>query len=127
MFMAAQTPEEISDLFMRYMSEGNLDAVVDLYDENVAFAAQGGKIARGRDAVREELRGFAEARTPFTFDVKRVVQANDTALIHNLYTIESSPPMSGYAIEVARRQPDGTWRWLIGDPFTVGAMTSIVV
>jgi hypothetical protein len=30
-------------------------------------------------------------------------------------------PMSGYAIEVARRQPDGTWRWLIGDPFTVSS------
>jgi hypothetical protein len=25
-----------------------------------------------------------------------------------------------YAIEVARRQADGTWRWLIGDPYTVG-------
>jgi len=25
-----------------------------------------------------------------------------------------------HAIEVARRQADGTWRWLIGDPFTVG-------
>ena len=28
--------------------------------------------------------------------------------------------MTVYAIEVARRQPDGTWRWLIGDPFTIG-------
>jgi hypothetical protein len=26
--------------------------------------------------------------------------------------------------EVARRQPDGTWRWLIGDPFTVGRNVS---
>jgi hypothetical protein len=31
--------------------------------------------------------------------------------------------MSVYAIEVARRQPDGTWRWLIGDPFTIGRQT----
>jgi hypothetical protein len=28
--------------------------------------------------------------------------------------------MAVYAIEVARRQRDGTWRWLIGDPFMVG-------
>jgi hypothetical protein len=28
--------------------------------------------------------------------------------------------MTVYAIEVARRQADGTWRWLIGDPYTVG-------
>jgi hypothetical protein len=34
--------------------------------------------------------------------------------------------MSVYAIEVAGRQPDGTWRWLIGDPFTVGRETASV-
>jgi hypothetical protein len=28
--------------------------------------------------------------------------------------------MTAYEIEVARRQPDGTWGWLIGDPFTIG-------
>jgi hypothetical protein len=27
--------------------------------------------------------------------------------------------MTQHAVEVARRQADGTWRWLIGDPFTV--------
>ena len=32
----------------------------------------------------------------------------------------SPQQMSIYAIEVARRQPDDTWRWLIGDPFSVG-------
>jgi hypothetical protein len=26
----------------------------------------------------------------------------------------------GHLIEVARRQTDGTWCWLIGDPYTVG-------
>jgi hypothetical protein len=31
--------------------------------------------------------------------------------------------MSVHAIEVARRQPDGTWYWLIGDPFTVSLFT----
>jgi hypothetical protein len=33
---------------------------------------------------------------------------------------KQSLSLSLYAIEVARRQSDGTWRWLIGDPFTVG-------
>ena len=33
--------------------------------------------------------------------------------------------MSVYAIEVARRQPDGTWRWVIGDPFTLGKNVAV--
>ena len=47
-------------------------------------------------------------------------QSGDIALMHTDWQVTSPQPMSTYAIEVARRQPDGTWRWLIGDPFTVG-------
>ena len=37
-------------------------------------------------------------------------------LLEMIYTAEVK---SLYAIEVARRQADGTWRWLIGDPYAV--------
>lgn len=40
--------------------------------------------------------------------------------MHTEWKVSSSQQLSVYAIEVARRQPDGTWRWLIGDPFTIG-------
>jgi ketosteroid isomerase-like protein len=56
----------------------------------------------------------------FDFNIKRVIQSGDIALMHTEWKVSSPQPMSVYAIEVARRQPDGTWRWLIGDPFTVG-------
>jgi hypothetical protein len=44
--------------------------------------------------------------------------------MHTKWKISSPQEMSLYAIEVARRQPDGTWCWLIGDPFTVGKWTT---
>jgi hypothetical protein len=43
--------------------------------------------------------------------------------MHTVWTVSKPQPTTVYAIEVARRQPDGTWRWLIGDPFTVGKVT----
>jgi len=43
--------------------------------------------------------------------------------MHTEWKVSSPQQMSVYAIEVARRQPDGTWRWLIGDPFTIGRQT----
>jgi hypothetical protein len=42
----------------------------------------------------------------------------DIALIHT--EVSSPQEMSLYAIEVARRQPNGTWRWLTGDPCSDG-------
>jgi ketosteroid isomerase-like protein len=70
------------------------------------------------------LAPFAAAKAIFAFDIKQIVQSGDIALMHTKWKISSPQEMSVYAIEVARRQPDGTWVWLIGDPFTVGRWTS---
>ena len=66
---------------------------------------------------------FAASRAVFNFDIKQVIQSGDIALMHTEWKVSSPQQMSVYAIEVARRQPDGTWRWLIGDPFTIGRQT----
>jgi ketosteroid isomerase-like protein len=117
--VAAKTPEEINDLFIRYMREGDMDSVLSLYDDEVAFANREGVVKLGKDALRQELASFVQHRQVFEFDIRRVIRAGDVALVHNLWSTTSPPVPSGYALEVARRQPDGSWRWLIGEPFTV--------
>jgi ketosteroid isomerase-like protein len=59
------------------------------------------------------------AKTVFEFDIRQVVQTGNIALMHTKWKVSMPQPMTVYAIEVARRQPDGSWRWLIGDPHTV--------
>jgi ketosteroid isomerase-like protein len=66
------------------------------------------------------LAPLAAAQTRFDYTIRQIIQSGDIALMHTDWQVTSPQPMSTYAIEVARRQPDGTWRWLIGDPFTVG-------
>jgi hypothetical protein len=39
--------------------------------------------------------------------------------MYTQWHLSEPEPMKVYAVEVARRQPDGAWCWLIGDPFTV--------
>jgi hypothetical protein len=58
-------------------------------------------------------------KTVFDFSIKKIIENGDIALMHTVWTI-SPQQISLYAIEIARRQSDGTWCWLIGDPFTVG-------
>ena len=50
----------------------------------------------------------------------QVAEADDVALMHTDWTISGPETRQVHAIEVARRNRDGTWRWLIGDPFTIG-------
>jgi ketosteroid isomerase-like protein len=119
--MPAETPEEICRLFQRHMREGDIDAMLALYDPSVAFRNRSGQVRRGKEELREELLPLAAARAKFEFEVLEVIQTGDVALMHTTWRISMPAPVSLYALVVARRQPDGTWRWVIGDPYTIGS------
>ena len=69
--------------------------------------------------MKAELALLAGRRPRFVYDVKQVIETGEIALMHTEWTVSGTEPLTVYAIEVARRQPDNTWRWLIGDPYTV--------
>lgn len=121
--MSAKTPEEICSLFQQYMAEDNIESLLSLYDPEAVFLNQSGEIKKGRQGLRQELAPLAAAKAIFNFNIKQVIESGDIALMHTEWRVSSPQQMSVYAIEVARRQSDGSWCWLIGDPFTVGRHT----
>jgi ketosteroid isomerase-like protein len=117
--MPAKSPEEICHLFKQAMGKGDIDAVMSVYDPEATFLNKEREVAGGSEALRRQLEPIAAAKTRFDFRIKQVVEAADIALMHTEWNVFGPEPMQVHAIEVARRQPDGTWRWLIGDPFTI--------
>jgi ketosteroid isomerase-like protein len=113
----ARTAEELCELFQQYMSDGNLDAVLSVYEDGAVFRNREGALRRGLGELRQELAPFANARARFDFTSKGVIAAGDIALMHTEWRV-SPQNLHVHAIEVAHRQTDGTC--LIGDPFTVG-------
>ena len=102
------------------MAKGDIYLVLSLYDKDVVFLNQSSEPKRGKEALRKELAPFASAKASFEFIIRQVIQAGDIALTHTERKVSSPHPMSMYAIEVARRQSDGSWLCVIGDPFTLG-------
>ncbi len=119
--MRAKSPEEICSLFRKYMAEGDIDSLLGVYDDDVVFMNQTGELKKGKEGIREELMPFAEQKADFSYQILQVIRADNIALMHTRWNVPSvQGPKELYAIEVARRQPDDSWRWLIDDPFTVG-------
>jgi ketosteroid isomerase-like protein len=116
----AKTPEEICVLFKQYMAAGDIESLLTIYDPNAVFLNQSREILKGKEGIRRALAPHAAAKALFDFNIKQVIQSGDIALMHTEWTKSGPEEMSVYAIEVARRQPDGSWCWLIGDPYTVG-------
>lgn len=105
------------------MAAGDIESLLNIYDLEVVFLNERRELKQGRHELRQELAPLAAARATFDFSIKQVIQSGDIALMHTEWNVSSPKPRRSYAIEVARRQPDGRWRWLIGDPFTVGRHT----
>jgi len=126
--MAAKTPQWICSLFKRYMAAGDLDSVLGLYDEEAVFLNQSGEAKRSRQGLKEELAPFAAEKARFEFKVRQVIQSGDIALMHTDWKVSSlNHQASLRAIEVARRQPDGTWRWLIGDSYSISRRLALQI
>jgi ketosteroid isomerase-like protein len=118
--MPAKIVQEFHQLFPEYIRNGDIDAALELYEPGAAFANRQGEVRVGLEALRQELAPFAAMKANFKFNLRKIVQAGDIALVRNEWkTTSSNQEMSGYAVEVFRRQVDATWRLVIGDPFTV--------
>src|SRR5262245_22651480 len=109
----AKSPSEICHLFARYMRDGDLDALLAIYDPEIVFVNQAGQSRTGHEALKQELAPFVAAKAIFEFTIKRIIVSDDLALMHTDWKISAPREISVRAVEVARRGPDGHWRWVI--------------
>ena len=125
--MPARTPEECDRLFGEHVSTGDLDKVMALYEEGASFVQHDGHVTHGHHAVRQALSRLVAMRPKLRMDVvKVVVGAGDLAIVYNDWEMSAIGPdgkpreRAGKAIEVMRRQPDGSWKVVIDDPYARG-------
>jgi uncharacterized protein (TIGR02246 family) len=121
--MPALEPEEVPRAFGDAFNSGDPDAILALYEPEATLEAQPGQVAAGAAAIRDALGGFLALRGKIEVDLKKVVRAGDLALVSNAWTLAGTGPdgtpvtLAGQTADVVRRQPDGTWRYVIDAPF----------
>jgi uncharacterized membrane protein/ketosteroid isomerase-like protein len=115
-------PEDWPRVFEQHLNAGDLDAVIGLYEPEARFVMRSGQTLVGHDAIRELLSGLIGAKTKFHSRMVRTVSVGDIAQLYTDFegtTVDSSGntvPVHSKAIEVLRRQPDGGWKLIMGDP-----------
>jgi uncharacterized protein (TIGR02246 family) len=122
--MTARTPEECDALFERHLNAGDLDALVALYEPTATLVANPGEVSVGHAAIRDALGGFIAAKAQLHLEVGQILRSgDDLAVLYNDWSGHYTDPdgtrveVAGQAMEVVRRQPDGSWRFAIDDAF----------
>lgn len=119
-------PEDLDPLLYAAMAAGNVEDLVALYEDSAIFANAGEVRMQGSDQVRAGLGAFAAQRPRIAGEPLVVANFGDIAVLYNDWTetgvsSDGQPfERTGKAIEVVRRQPDGSWKYLFDDPYGRG-------
>jgi uncharacterized protein (TIGR02246 family) len=117
------TPGEVLSSVAEGINTGDLDSLMTLYEADTCFASQPGQLAKSPESVRQSLRSFIDSKGKLDLKVKRVIQASDLALVTTEWSFSGTGPdgnpvnMAAKSADVLRQQIDGTWRFVIDNPW----------
>jgi uncharacterized protein (TIGR02246 family) len=117
--MAARAPSEIHALFVDAFNRGDLEALVALYEPGAVLVISG-HASVGHEAIREAYKHMLARRGQMELETRSVVESGARiAVLYAAWTLSGSESTArGVSTEVVRRQPDGTWLFLIDEPRT---------
>jgi ketosteroid isomerase-like protein len=107
----AAQPEDLGRYFLERANAGDVDGLVALYEPAAVLAFPPGRLTVGHEDIRKVYAELLADRPLFSSAGQQpTIRNGDLALTSTRLT------GGGATVEIARRQPDGTWRWVIDQP-----------
>jgi ketosteroid isomerase-like protein len=127
--MGATEPTQVIEHFVKLFNSGDLDGLLnELYEDDIVLQpGPGAPIVSGKAAVREVLQGFLAMGGTMSVLSAAAIPNGDLALTHSKWRLEvaGTDPMEAVTAEVVRRQRDGSWRYIIDNPFGGGILDAV--
>jgi uncharacterized protein (TIGR02246 family) len=115
--MPAYEPEDLARLFVERANAGDAKGLAELYEPDAVLAFPPGSSTVGREAIQAVFEQMLQQAPHFQ------VEEPLPTLRHGDLALTATRPADGTGgrVQVARRQPDGTWLRIMDRPETKGA------
>jgi ketosteroid isomerase-like protein len=111
----AYDPQDLERLLVSRENAGDVDGMIALYEPQAVLDSGEGQLISGRERIREFYSELVAAGRKFEMGEQRAAMVSgELALTSTLL------PDGTVTAEVARRQNDGTWLWVI-DRFSISS------
>jgi ketosteroid isomerase-like protein len=110
----ATEPNDLGRYFIERANTGDVDGLVALYEPNAVLAFPPGNLATGHAEIRKVYEQFVAAAPVLS------PGRQHPALVSGDLALTASTLTTGeVTVEIARRQPDGSWLWAVDQPALV--------
>lgn len=124
--MPASQPSEWMSVWNDLFAKGDVDGILDLYEQDSVFVGQPGQPAPCfPDNLRAAIGQFLSMNGTLKIESKGAFQHGSTALAYGPWTFDGTGPegpvhLEAVATAVLVQGSDGNWRSTIDDFFTAG-------
>ena len=122
--MTDAKPESAHDEFRSNFKAGNLDALVDLYEDDATFfLTPSGDTVSGKEAIRKALSDFLALGGDLELITRYAARSGEIALLSNEWHLSGTGAdgqeldVGGKTTEVVRLQADGRWLYVVDHPW----------
>jgi uncharacterized protein (TIGR02246 family) len=120
-------PARIHQRFCEACNAGDLDRLLALYESGAAIVERTGEIIQGTDAIRQHLSGLLAMRPAMEILNSKTAVVGELAQLSSHWRCRVIAPdgapaeLEYHGSELSRRQPDGSWRIAIDNPWGAGS------
>jgi ketosteroid isomerase-like protein len=121
--MAVMRPEDMNSAFAEAVNSGDIGCVIALYEPEALLAPQPGARASGLEEIRAAINDLLRLGGTMASRNVWCMQVGELALLQGEWDLSGTAPdgsplkLSSRTAEVVRRQPDGSWRYVIDHAF----------
>jgi ketosteroid isomerase-like protein len=115
----ARDPQDLARLLIARELAGDADGMAALYEPGAILDCGKGRVAAGREAIREFYAGLIAQGRKFELGQQRPAFVNG-----DLALTSTRLPNGDVTAEIARRQADGAWLWILDQPKIASASSS---
>ena len=115
----AKTPQELHQALADAFNSHDIERVLATYEHEGAIVAESGDVATGVEQLRQTLAGFLAIPGRLHVETLHAVTVGDLALARSRWKIQDAGEIKIQAsgAELMRRQPNGSWRFVVDHPF----------